>query len=103
MTETNEDGLLSPSDMSLWLQVEMRSVRMAARRRMREAKAIVDDYAAAKITPEEANSRLDAHEKQWGRGANDSAVGSAIHENAAQEIYERRRAMVDRPTEGRTR
>jgi hypothetical protein len=54
MTETNEDGLLSPSDMSLWLQVEMRSVRMAARRRMREAKAIVDDYAAAKITPEES-------------------------------------------------
>lgn len=82
----DDDTTLTPRDMKLWLRIEMKSARLAAERRIHEAKTFVDDYAAGHIDSDEANGRLQEHEQKWGNGAADSVLGSEIRDQASREV-----------------
>jgi hypothetical protein len=87
MPTHEEDNLLSPADMKLWLRVEMTGVRLAAERRIQEAKGLMERYASGQLNQEEANRLLEEYEKKWGHGTQDADVGWQIWDEAAREVY----------------
>ena len=87
-----EDTRFSPRDMKLWLKVEISAARLAAERRIQEAKSLVDDYASGRLNREEADRRLQEHEERWGNGANDSTLGWKIRDQASDKVLGRRLA-----------
>lgn len=83
-----DDTLFSPEEMKRgWLRVEMSQVRLAAERRIKEATAIVDGYAAGKYTREQANILIDQHEAKWGAAAKDPAIAGEIHDEALNRVF----------------
>ena len=89
-----DDSLLSPADMKLWLKIEARTARLAATHRIREAKSFVNEYASGDLSREEANRRLQEHEEKWGLGAKDEKVGWRLRDDASDAV---RRSRLDRP------
>jgi hypothetical protein len=56
----------SPQEMTGWLQREIANSKRAAELRIKDATAFVNDYAAGKITSDEAAERSFQHSKRWG-------------------------------------
>jgi hypothetical protein len=89
---SNEDeALLSPADMKLWLKIEARTARLVAALRIREAKSFVAEYASGRLSAEEeADLRLRQHEGKWGQGAKDEKVGWQLRDEAADAVFQSR-------------
>jgi len=96
---SNDDALLSPEDMRYWLKLEIQSARLATRRRISEASALVEDYAAGKLTRDKANERLEAHTLRWGLGARNPDVSLQYEIDEARDEIHRRRLREKRSGE----
>ena len=84
----DDETLFSPEEMRRgWLKVEIKQVRLAAERRIKEATAIVDDYAAGKFNREAANRLIDQHEAKWGPAAKDPTIAGEIHNDAVDRVF----------------
>jgi len=93
MPQAPEDqgSLLSPSEMKLWLRIEAKTARLAAARRIREAKSLVEDYSSGRLSSEEANLRLTKHEEKWGLGARDENTAWQLRDEASAAVVHTRK------------
>jgi len=87
------DDTISPPEMRRWLKEEIADLTKAMQLRVTEATALVTDYAAGKITPQEAKERLEKYDRRWGealpgasasKGVTDEEILAAIDRAAAQ-------------------
>jgi hypothetical protein len=86
--DSADENQFSPQEMRRWLEIEIKQIELASRRRIEEASTIVNDYEAGRLTRTEANRRLEDHEAQWGEVAEDLAIASEIHDEAVNTVYD---------------
>lgn len=92
MATPNELGALredeyDPAEMRKWLEVESWQVRLAADRRISEARAIVEAYENNELSGKAANERLREHEKKWGEASQDHDVAAEVFEAAVAKVF----------------
>lgn len=95
MTDTGSsgDGNLTPADMRLWLREETATVNIAAKRRIEEATALVEEYTSGKLTPDEADERLQVYMSRWpARIARNEELENSIEEAAQKRSGTTRRS-----------
>jgi hypothetical protein len=61
-----ESDYLSPKEMRQWAEQELKDVARAAELRTREIHSLAEDYAAGRISPQQADERKDRYEHRWG-------------------------------------
>jgi hypothetical protein len=64
--EHESAGTMSLTEMKGWLNQEIRDSEKAHELRIKDAKNLVDDYEAGRITAKEVNDRLYQYDKRWG-------------------------------------
>lgn len=82
-----DDEMYSPDEMRDWLKVEIAAVRMTSVRRIKQARAIVEEYAAGVLSRADANRRLNEHESKWGEVAQDTEIAAEVHDAAVSKVY----------------
>jgi hypothetical protein len=96
---SSDDTFLSLEEMRYWLEIEIKSAQLAAERRIREATGLVQDYAAGKLSGDDANQRLLEHESRWGLGARNPDVELRYEIDEARDQIHRQRLTQKPPTE----
>jgi hypothetical protein len=95
----SDDTRLSPDEMRYWLEIETQNAQLAARRRISEATALVEDYTKGKLSRDEANERLEAHASRWGLGAKNPDISLRQEIDEATDLMHRRRLREKRSDE----
>lgn len=113
----HESNHLSVEEMRGWLLEETRNVLKESELRVREAAEFVTAYATNKLTPEEANRRLNEYDTRWSAALEgvyassfktDADIIAAIdkaHETRGGRLekYARRSGLDKPPRSGRNR
>jgi hypothetical protein len=82
-----DDNTLTPQQMRVWLQQEIRDLTKAFELRVKDATDFATAYAVGRLTPGEAMARLERYEYRWG----DSPVpGVVVQEGMSNEQIVRR-------------
>jgi len=89
-------GLLSPQDLQVWLAQEVRDSAKAHELRTKEATDFVTRYASGKLSAEGAAEALYRHDQRWGEalfGA--TATPGLSDDEIVQSIDRARKKMLD--------
>jgi hypothetical protein len=92
---TPDDDYLSPKDMRYVIEQEIKDSAKAHELRTRELTELATVYEQGKITPEQADERMDRYQHRWGealRGA--SAMPNVTDEEILAKIDGTRRQYV---------
>jgi hypothetical protein len=65
-SESEGRAFLSPDDMRVWLEQEIRDATKALDLRLREATTLVTAYCSGELTPAEADERYGCYFHRWG-------------------------------------
>ena len=87
MADENGENSLSLRELQYWLRMEQETLRIAMEERLKEAKAIVDGYAAGHLTEEQAEAKMSEYNSRWPDAAKDTATQERI-DDAVQDAIE---------------
>jgi hypothetical protein len=73
---------MSVQEMQGWLRDEIRDSAKAHELRTKDATQLVEEYAAGKLTPEEATQRVTAYDRRWG---GEALFGTAARDGVTDE------------------
>lgn len=92
MSDAESDSYLTPNEMRRWAEQELKDVAKAVELRSREIHSLVEDYAAGRISPEQADERKDRYAHRWGEAlCGCSAAESMTDEQILAKIDSTRR------------
>ena len=92
-------GFLTPEEAQGWLKEEIRDSAKALELRVKEATTFVAEYAAGRLTPEEANDHLVRYDQRWGEalygasafpGCSDEEILKAIDKARDETLHTRK-------------
>ena len=102
MMAIDPEDYMPPAEMRQWASQELKDVAKAAELRTKQVNQLVDDYAAGRLTPQEANTRYEQYMERWGEALPGASMNDGLSDESILQKMDavRRELQAARRTPG---